>query len=251
MNNLDKLIDIVKKLREPGGCEWDRKQTHSSLIPYLLEETYEVIEAIDNKDYKALKEELGDLMLHVVFQADLASDTSIFTIEDSIENINKKLIDRHPHIFDKKDNVKIEKGSWELAKQKEKNRESVLDGVPKALPGLIRGRRIQEKAAGVGFDWDKKEQVLLKVDEEICELKEAILKNKGIEDELGDVFFSLINLSRHLDINPESSLKKSIEKFSKRFKKIEKDLKLKNIRMKDLALDELDELWDKNKKNKF
>jgi len=248
-NNLDKLIKIVKKLRSPNGCDWDREQTHQSLVPYLLEETYEVIESIEQRNFEALKEELGDLLLHVIFQTDISEENKEFNLDDIIDGICQKLIRRHPHIFYDKNDSRYKKGDWELSKQKEKNRNSVLDGVPIALPALIRASRIQEKAAAVGFDWEKKEQVLLKVDEEICELKEAILENNGIEDELGDVFFSLINLSRHLNINPESSLKKSIEKFSKRFKKIEKYLKRKNIRMKDLTLNELDELWEKNKKN--
>ena len=247
MNKLNKLIDIVKKLRAPNGCDWDKVQTHDSLIPYLLEETYEVIEAIENKDYAALKEELGDLLLHVIFQADLAEDNKIFSIEDSINNVNEKLINRHPHIFNNEDNIKPEDVNWELTKQKEKNRDSVLDGIPIALPALLRARRIQEKAAGVGFDWDKKDQVFNKIEEEVGELKEALNSNNGIEEELGDVLFSVVNLSRHLNLNPEKTLKLSIEKFSKRFKRIEKDLKNKNIQMQNLSLKELDAIWEKNK----
>ena len=251
MNDLIKLIKIVRKLRSPEGCDWDRKQTHESLTPYLLEETYEVIEAIDNKDYNSLKEELGDLILHVVFQADLANEKNKFSIEDSIKNINKKLIDRHPHIFSNdKDGANLGKGNWELAKQKEKQRESILDGVPIALPALLRARRVQEKAASVGFDWNNTEQVFNKVEEEVQELKEALETNIGIEDELGDVLFSIVNLSRHLNLNPEKSLKNSINKFSNRFKKIETNLKKKNIDMKSLSLKELDHIWEKNKGNK-
>ena len=246
-NDLNKLINIVKKLRAPNGCDWDREQTHKSLIPYLLEETYEVIEAINNNDYEALKEELGDLLLHIVFQAELASEKKKFEINNSINNVNNKLINRHPHIFDSNNVDSYTKGNWELSKQKEKNRESVLDGVPITFPALLRSRRIQEKAASVGFDWDKKEQVLMKLDEEIKELKDAIKINNGIEEELGDVLFTVVNLSRHLNYNPESALKSSIEKFSRRFKRIEKDLKQKNINMKDLSLKELDKIWGKNK----
>ena len=247
MTNIEKLIKTVKKLRSQDGCEWDRKQTHETLVPYLLEETYEVIEAIENKDYAALKEELGDLLLHVIFQADLAEDNKIFSIEDSINNVNEKLINRHPHIFNNEDNIKPEDVNWELTKQKEKNRDSVLDGIPIALPALLRARRIQEKAAGVGFDWDKKDQVFNKIEEEVGELKEALNSNNGIEEELGDVLFSVVNLSRHLNLNPEKTLKLSIEKFSKRFKRIEKDLKNKNIQMQNLSLKELDAIWEKNK----
>ena len=189
--------------------------------------------------------------MHIVFQAELLAENSSYSIDDSIDNIVNKLISRHPHVFNSDTTKDGTKEEWELTKQKEKNRNSVLDGVPIALPALIRASRIQEKAAAVGFDWEKKEQVLLKVDEEIDELKDAIINNQGIEEELGDVLFTIVNLSRHLDYDSESSLKKSIDKFSNRFKSIETDLKERGINMKDLSLDELDEIWDKNKlKNK-
>ena len=247
----DRLLEVLKTLRAPGGCDWDRAQTSESLVPYLLEETYEVIESIEQKNFKALKEELGDLLLHIIFQIDISEGNKEFKLDDVIDGICQKLIRRHPHIFYDKNDPRYKKGDWELSKQKEKNRNSVLDGVPIALPALIRASRIQEKAAAVGFDWEKKEQVLLKVDEEIGELKDAIINNQGIEEELGDVLFTIVNLSRHLDYDSESSLKKSIDKFSNRFKSIETDLKERGINMKDLSLDELDEIWDKNKlKNK-
>ena len=242
MDKFNKLIEIVKKLRSPNGCEWDKEQTHESLVPYLLEETHEVIEAIENKDYDALKEELGDLILHVIFQADLASDKNKFSVADLLDGINKKLINRHPHIFSNNSDDSYKKGSWEATKKKEKNRDSVLDGVPKSLPALLLSRRIQEKAAGVGFDWDNNSQVMGKVDEEVLELKESMVENKGIDEELGDVLFSLVNLSRHLDIDPELSLKRSTEKFIKRFKAIEKEVDIEK-----LSLEELDQIWNKNK----
>ena len=247
MTDLNKLINIVKELRSPGGCEWDKEQTSESLVPYLLEETYEVIEAIEKNDYIALKEELGDLLLHVVFQAELLSENQEYTINESINNVVDKLIKRHPQIFNNEEAKDWEKGQWERAKQKEKNRDSVLEGVPISFPALLRARRIQEKAAGVGFDWDDKKQVLSKIDEEIQELKDAIISEKGINEELGDVLFTIVNLSRHLNLDPEKSLRLSIEKFSQRFKKIEKDLKSKNINMKDLSLKQLDGMWNKNK----
>ena len=240
MDKFNELIKIVKKLRAPDGCDWDREQTHKSLIPYLLEETHEVIESIEDNDYDALKEELGDLMLHVIFQVDLASDKNKFSVDDVLEGINKKLVNRHLHIFSKDKNQKKE--NWETTKKKEKKRDSVLDGVPKSLPALLQSRRIQEKAASVGFDWDNNKKVLDKVDEEILELKEAIIKKDGINEEFGDVLFSLVNLSRHLDIDPESSLKKSTIKFIKRFKEIEKEVDIEK-----LTLDELDEIWNRNK----
>jgi tetrapyrrole methylase family protein/MazG family protein len=246
-NTLQDLISIVKKLRSPDGCDWDKKQTHESLIPYFLEESHEVVEAIQSKNYDSLKEELGDLFLHLIFQIDLAEEKNRFFLKDVLEGINAKLITRHPHIFYNKDDPRWEEGNWEESKQKEKKRDSILDGVPTSLPALLRSRRIQEKAANVGFDWEKMDQVLLKVDEEIGELKEAIDNNKGITEELGDVLFTVVNLSRHLDINPEQALNESTNKFIKRFKKIEKDLKDKKIDIKKLSLEELDALWEKNK----
>ena len=249
MSKFEKLQEIVKKLRAPDGCDWDKEQTHESLTPYLLEEVYEVIEAIENKDFNLLKEELGDLLLHVIFQADLAEENNKFNIQDSLDSINNKLISRHPHIFKSKNDQSWGKGNWELQKQKEKKRDSILDGVPASLPALLKARRIQEKASGVGFDWNNVDRVIEKVDEEITELKEAIVNNDGIEEELGDVLFTIVNVSRHLNINPEQSLKKSINKFIGRFKLIEKDLKSKKINMKDLSLDELDIIWEKNKNN--
>ena len=249
ISNIDRLVNIVKKLRAPNGCEWDKEQTHESLIPYLIEETYEVVESIEEKNYKLLKEELGDLLLHVIFQIDIANDNKEFNLDDVIDGICEKLIRRHPHIFYDKKDPRYREENWEVSKKKEKKRSSVLDGVPKKLPQLIRSSRIQEKAASVGFDWENKNQVLLKVDEEILELKDAILKNEGIDEEIGDVLFTIVNLSRHLGYDADSSLKKSIEKFSKRFKKIEKDLKTKNIKIEDLDLEQLDEIWEKNKHN--
>ena len=248
MSEIFNLIQIVKKLRSPNGCDWDKEQTHESLTPYLLEEAYEVIEAIDSGNFVDLKEELGDLLLHIIFQTELAQETEKFTLNEVIDGICKKLIDRHPHIFYDKNDSRYKEESWEKSKQKEKGRDSVLEGIPNTFPSLLRARRIQEKAAAVGFDWNKIDQVVAKVDEEVNELKEAILINDGIDEELGDVLFTLVNLSRHLNLNPEKSLKKSIEKFSKRFKKIETELSNKNIKIKDLTLEELDEIWEKNKK---
>ena len=242
MDKFNKLIKIVKKLRAPDGCEWDREQTHESLMPYLLEEVYEVIEAIETKDFDLLKEELGDLLLHVVFQADLAEDKNKFSIENSIDRVNKKLISRHPHIFDNKNNTTWTKGNWESQKQKEKKRDSVLDGVPNSLPALHKSRRVQEKAASVGFDWKHKSEVLKKVDEEIGELKDALKKDYGIEDELGDVLFTLVNLSRHLNLDPEKALRLSTKKFIRRFKVIEDEVDIEK-----LSLEELDEIRNRNK----
>ena len=222
-NNLEfeKLIDVLDVLLAPDGCDWDREQTHESLIPYLLEETYEVIEAIENRNMNALKEELGDLMLHIIFQAKLSEKEGYFNISDSLKNISSKLIQRHPHIFlDSSDNS-YKKGNWESTKKKEKGRKSVLEGVPISLPSLTKAQRIQEKASSVGFDWKELPPIWDKINEEILELEE-ILKSKDsdrIKDELGDVLFSIVNLSRFLDIDAESALRHTIKKFEDRFKK--------------------------------
>ena len=192
MKNIKELIGIVKRLRSPDGCEWDKKQTHKTLVPYLLEETYEVIEAIENNNYESLKEELGDLLLHIVFQTELAEEKNKFSMKDSIDSINKKLIRRHPHVFDNKKNKSWGKGNWEFQKQKEKERESILEGVPISLPALLQARRIQEKAASVGFDWENNNQVLIKVDEEINELIE-------ISKETGDRVWPLPNYAEFKD----------------------------------------------------
>ena len=186
------LINIIKTLRAPGGCDWDREQNHSSLIPYLTEETYEVIEAIENNDSESLKEELGDLLLHVLFQAELSSEKKQFDIFDSIDTINKKLVERHPYVFNKNiNNENYEKEDWEKSKKKEKKRESVLEGVPKSLPGLLRSRRIQEKAASVGFDWREPAPIISKVYEELDEVKDAIDKRdiKEVADALTDILY--------------------------------------------------------------
>jgi len=248
----EKLIKVLERLLSPGGCDWDRKQTHQSLIPYLLEETYEVIEAIEKKDMSSLKEELGDLMLHILFQAKLAEIEGEFNISDSLKEISTKLIDRHPNVFLPKKENKENFLSWEQAKKKQKNRNSVLDGVPLSLPTLTRARRIQEKASSVGFDWKKIKPIWDKISEEIEELHEAIDSNNrdSIQDEMGDVLFSIVNLARFMDIDPETSLRQTIRKFEFRFKEVENyfDKNKKNI--KDASLEEMDSIWEqiKNKK---
>ena len=251
-NKLEDLIDTLKILRSPNGCDWNQAQTHETLIPYLLEECYEVIEAIENEDYELLKEELGDLLLHIIFQAELADEKNHFNIYNIIFNINQKLIIRKPHIFSNSNNKK-KKENWEIAKKNEKNRRSVLEGVPKSLPSLTKARRIQEKAAGVGFDWDNLDKVFKKINEEIDELKEAIdTKQKDkIQDELGDVIFSIVNLSRHIECDPELSLNKSTKKFMSRFQKLENYLENSKSNIAKKNLEELDEVWNiiKNQSN--
>jgi len=247
-----KLIEILKQLRAPGGCDWDRKQTHESLVPYLVEETYEVVEAIENKNSQDLKEELGDLILHVIFQAELSSEKGEFDIFDCLDSINNKLTSRHPHVFNKEYNGNVsKKGSWEKSKKKEKKRDSVLDGVPNSLPGLLRSRRIQEKASSVGFDWKDIGPVINKVEEELEEVKGAInQKNKdALSMELGDLMFAIVNLARFHDIDPEDSIKRSTNKFIRRFHEIEKKAKNRCEQIEDLDLDSMDRMWDEIKLN--
>ena len=243
------LIDVLESLLAPGGCEWDRKQTHQSLVPYLLEETHEVIEAIEKGDMSSLKEELGDLMLHVLFQAKLAETEGHFNISDSLKDISEKLIRRHPQVFNNEKGASDNNLSWEQAKKKEKKRDSVLDGVPLSLPTLTRARRIQEKASSVGFDWKEIKPIWNKVHEEISELSEAItLEQKDkIQDEMGDVLFSVVNLARFLDIDPEASLRQTIRKFESRFKKVEKSFK-NSEQMSKASLDQMDKIWNQAKK---
>ncbi len=248
----ERLINILKKLRGDGGCPWDIDQTSKSLIPYLLEETYEVIEAIEDNNSDALKEELGDLTLHVLFQGQIAEEKGKFQIADSLKGICDKLVRRHPHIFKNKDNLNVDDEllNWETAKRKEKKRGNYLDGVPKNLPALTRARRIQEKAALVGFDWKEIEPVWSKVHEEIRELEEAFSGGdfEKIEEELGDTLFALVNLGRFMNISSEDALRKTISKFETRFSGIERRLKSKNRSLEEATLEEMDEIWEEEKK---
>tara|TARA_B100001029_G_C15054037_1_gene452967 strand:- start:29 stop:796 length:768 start_codon:yes stop_codon:yes gene_type:complete len=247
MKIFSELCETIKTLREPDGCPWDSKQTSKSLIPYLLEETYEVIEAIEKENYLEIKEELGDLFLHLIFQSQIYEEKNYFKLSEVLEDINLKLKNRHPEVF----NIESfgNRLSWEERKQKEKNRDKFLDGVPKSLPALTRASRIQEKAAQVGFDWDNIQPIWEKVEEEIDELKIAIkLKDENqIKDEMGDVLFSFVNLARFLNIQAESSLKNTISKFEYRFHIIEKELARKNKSLSDASLKEMDEIWNKSK----
>jgi len=248
LSDFQKLVEVLESLLSPGGCEWDRKQTHESLVPYLLEETHEVIEAIERGNMDSLKEELGDLMLHLLFQAKLAEIEGHFNISDSLKDISSKLIRRHPHVFNDAKQPADDNASWEQAKKKEKKRDSVLDGVPLSLPTLTRARRIQEKASSVGFDWKTIKPVWEKVHEEINELNEAI-DSKNVDrmkDEMGDALFSIVNLARFLDIDPEASLRQTIRKFETRFKKVEKSFDDSDT-MSKASLDQMDKIWNQAK----
>ena len=247
-----KLLNIVRQLRGPDGCPWDKEQTHKSLLPYFLEEAYEVIEGVEAGDMNSLKEELGDVLLHVVFQADIAQKNSEFTIEDSLNHVNEKLVRRHPHVFgDKKADAAFHaKQNWESAKHKEKKRKSRLDGVPETLPALTRAQRLQEKASYTGFDLENNEQVWGKNNEEIQELKEAQTNGikKHIEEEIGDVIFSIVNLARFLNISAEFALRKTNKKFTTRFKAVEDELKNRGKTVEDSNLEEMDTIWNEVKK---
>lgn len=247
MDKFDRLINVVNTLRSPGGCPWDKKQSAESLIPYMVEELYEVIEAIDEQNQDHLKKELGDLFLHLVFQGILAEEKGWFTISDSLESISDKLIFRHPHVFGNEtiaDDADLNR-VWETQKQKE-GRKYILDGIPKQLPGLHRAYRIQSKASAAGFDWDNIEDVWRKVHEEVDELEEAsgTLDKSKIEEEFGDLLFSLVNVSRHLGINADEALRKANNKFIHRFNQVEDHFKESKLSIREASLAKMDEVWD-------
>ena len=259
-NNLDKqikmnfqeLVNIIKKLRSSDGCDWDKSQTSDSLLPYFIEEVYELIDSIDKKDYKNTKEELGDVMLHLIFQSQIAAEKEIFTINDVIESINKKLINRHPHVFAHIEQPNSGKANrnWEAQKQLEKDRDSRLDGVPNILPSIVFSQRIQEKSSHAGFDWEGIEEVWEKLDEEIDELRFA-QKEKNINkirEEIGDLLFTVINLSRFFGISADNALRGSNNKFVKRFQLLEKKIFDMNKNINDFSSNELDDLWKEAKK---
>ena len=246
----------MKRLHDPDGCPWDREQSHKSLKPYLLEETYEVLEAIESGSDDHMTEELGDLLLQIVFHSEIAARDDRFTIEDIIGGIIDKLIRRHPHVFG---NVTVDGSeqvlkNWEEIKRSEKRGKkdggSVLDGLPKDLPALIKARRIQEKVSRVGFDWERTEEVMLKVEEELRELKEANEKRDicAIEEELGDLLFAVANLARFVSLCPEDALRKTIDKFQRRFQYIERELPKRGMKLGEASLEEMDKLWDEVKK---
>lgn len=246
-----RLLDIMDDLREK--CPWDRKQTMESLSPLSIEETYELTDAILEKDMSGIKEEIGDLLLHLVFYSKIASEQKAFDIEEVINELCEKLIRRHPHIYaDTKVSGEADvKANWEQIKLKEKKGEkkSVLSGVPKALPALIKAYRMQDKAKQVGFEWDKIEQIWEKVEEEQAELKEACaLQDKAaIEEEFGDMLFALVNLSIFLKIDPERALDLTNKKFKRRFEFIEDTASKSGKNLEDMSLEQMDKIWNKAK----
>ncbi len=254
------FVQIVKRLRKE--CPWDKEQTNDSIKSNTIEEAYEVVEAIDKKDFGELKKELGDLLLHVVFHTQIAEEDNHFTIDDVIDSIQEKLIRRHPHVFGEvkvADSNEVKK-NWEEIKLSE-GRESVLDGVPHNLPALQRAHRLQEKAAKVGFDWEKKEDVWKKVIEEIEEMHDiekmksqnsdsALIQalNLKLEKEVGDVFFAMVNYARFLNVNPEDALRLTNEKFIKRFNYVQQKVKATGKAINESNLEEMDKYWNESKK---
>ena len=249
------LLDIMEKLRSENGCPWDKVQTHESLKKYLIEETYEVLEAIDLNDKDKLCEELGDLLLQVVFHAQIAKEKEVFSMEEIVDGISKKMVSRHRHVFGDKiantpdDVIDI----WEKEKKKEKgltNTTQALKDIPKNLPALMRSYKVQKKAAQVGFDWDNIKDAFEKVEEEINELKNAISNEDriNIEEEVGDILFAIVNVSRFLKVQPEIALTGSTEKFINRFEYIETKALATKKNLEDMTLEEMDSLWDEAKK---
>jgi len=255
MKEFDRLVEIFEILRAPGGCPWDAEQTHRSIARCSIEEAYELVDAIDNGNIGHMREELGDLLLQVVFHSTIAKDLGEFTIVDVINDLADKLIYRHPHVFadaDLKDAKEVIK-NWDRLKKKEEGkqeRKSILDGIPEALPALLYARKIQSAVSRVGFDWDNPQAVIGKIREEADELLEAVKSGDGeeIESEIGDLLFSIVNLARHAGADPETALRKTNRKFKERFSKIEDEAKKRGIPLEDMSLAEMDEIWESAKR---
>lgn len=257
ITTVEKLVRLVDFLRSEQGCPWDRRQTSQSLQPYLLEELYELLDAIEAGEQGKLCDELGDVLLHLCFQVSLAREDNRFGMEDVVAGIRDKMIRRHPHVFGDEQfaSRKDQLFAWEQIKQREKinngepEPESVLDGLPGSLPALLRAFRIQGRVSKYNFDWDRPEELFDKLEEEIAELREAIAsrRQEDIEEELGDLLFTVVNLSRQLEVHPQLALEKSNKKFVRRFKRMEKLLKQRGLELGKLTLEELDKFWDQVK----
>lgn len=255
MATLSEFLDIVAKLRDPnGGCPWDLKQNFDTMLPHLLEESYEVAEAIHTQDRSALREELGDLLLQVVFLSQLAKEEGSFTFQDVLDDIHDKLIYRHPHVFGdvKASNSEEALASWEAQKAndaKHQAHNSILDDLPFALPALTRAHKIQKRCAKIGFDWDNPSDVFAKVEEELAEVRAEMsaCNAEKLEEELGDLLFASVNLCRHHDVDAESALRNANAKFERRFRKVEETVKSQGKQLQDFSLAELDFIWNKIK----
>jgi MazG family protein len=257
-----RLVDIMARLRAPGGCPWDREQTFDTIKQYLLEESYEVMDSIDARDWPAVAEELGDLLLQAVFFAQIASEQDLFRIDDSLEAINNKLIRRHPHVFgdgtartpeqvkQRWDEIKVEEG-----KRKGEHAKALLAGVQRSLPALAEAQQISARAAGVGFDWDNADQVIDKLHEELGELASARSVGQAppparlLEDEIGDILFVIVNLARFLKVDPEQALRKTNAKFRSRFSYVERMLAAAGKSLSEASLEEMEALWQEAKGN--
>jgi len=255
MENFKKLAEIMATLRGPGGCPWDQEQTHKDINPYLIEEAYEVLESIDKEDFDGLKEELGDLLVHIFFHCQLTDEKNRFNANDVAKSACEKLIRRHPHVYGDKKAATTDEvlKNWEKIKQQEgkgKKKESILEGLPKSLPATVKAFRIGEKTSRVGFDWSDKKGILEKVKEELDEFQSAIASkdSKATEEEYGDLLFTLANVGRFLKVDPETALRKASDKFIQRFQSIEKECKANNRSLQDLSAKEWNELWEKAKK---
>jgi tetrapyrrole methylase family protein/MazG family protein len=253
-HEIEKLLEIMEQLRSKRGCPWDKKQTMESLKPFVIEEAYEVVEAIERGRNGEVCEELGDLLLQIVFLAQIGKERETFTFEDVVTGINEKLLRRHPHVFgeEKAENAEEVLHRWEQIKKEEKKnqrRKSILEGVPKALPALLKAHRLQDRAARVGFDWEHLSQVLEKVEEELGEFKAALTKQNPaeVEDEFGDLLFALVNLSRFIKVSPEDALRKTISRFIARFQHIEEYAARHDVELHTLSLQEMDRLWNEAK----
>ena len=257
LESISKIRKVIKILRDPiDGCPWDLKQDYNSLAPYSIEEAYELVDAIENNDIEEIKKELGDLLLQVILISQVADDKGDFDFDDVANEISKKIIRRHPQIFDKNYNENdLPHESWEKIKKLEKNKitntKNTLDQVEKNIPTLLRSLKIQKKAASLNFDWENETQVLNKIDEEIYELKDALKVNnkKMIEEELGDLFFTIINLSRHLNLDPEQTIRKANKKFTTRFNEMENYIEDNKLKWHNLKKHDFKNLWNKVKNN--
>lgn len=271
---VEDLLYLMERLRDPDtGCPWDIKQTFDSIVPYTLEEVYEVVDAIESKDYEHLKEELGDLLFQIIFYSQMGKESNVFAFNDIVHTLVDKLVRRHPHVFPdghlrsenrltELDETQI-KANWESIKQQERDikaaktmgtqTSSVLDDIPTALPALQRAEKLQKRASNQGFDWNDPMPVIDKIEEEIGELREAIASGRQshIQDELGDVFFALANLSRHLNVKSEVALRGTNNKFTRRFQFVESELAKQGIALDDADLEQMDALWDKAKQQGF
>ena len=252
MKSIEQLVKTIAKLRSPKGCPWDKEQTHKTLKRYFIEEAYETLEAIDKNDSKALMEELGDVLLQIVLHSQIASENKKFTFSDVANSVNKKMISRHPHVFSNilvknSDEVMV---NWEKIKKKEKpHRKDIFDGIPMALPALLKAWKVSKKAAREGFEWEKEADIWKSLNSELSEFK-AVLKNKRKRvDEFGDVLFTIVNIARWYKLDPEDSLNMATRKFISRYKKVESKVKSLKKQTKDLSYSELDRLWKLAKKS--